>query len=33
VDCDQLARCLLGVAQHGSNASVLENRAIRAWQV
>lgn len=32
VDCDQLARCLLGVAKHGSNVSVLENRLIRAWQ-
>lgn len=32
VDCDQLARCLLGVAQHGSNVTLLENRAIRDWQ-
>lgn len=32
VDCDQLARCLLGVAKHGSSVSVLENRAIQEWR-
>lgn len=31
VDCDQLARCLIGVARHGSLAPMLDNRAIRAW--
>lgn len=31
VDCDQLARCLIGVAKQGSTLPVLDNRQIRAW--
>ena len=31
VDCDQLARCLLGVAKNGSDNRVLDNRAIVVW--
>jgi hypothetical protein len=31
VDCDQLARCLLGVARHGSESRLLENRAVVVW--
>jgi len=31
VDCDQLARCLLDVAKHGSDQDPLINRAIRTW--
>jgi uncharacterized protein YbjT (DUF2867 family) len=31
VDCDQLARCLLGVAKHGSEKRLLANRDIRLW--
>ena len=32
VDCDQLARCLLGVARTGGAVSLFDNRAIRDWQ-
>jgi uncharacterized protein YbjT (DUF2867 family) len=31
VDCDQLARCLLGVAKSGSETPLLDNRAIAIW--
>ena len=31
VDCDQLARCLLGVAKDGSESRLLDNRAIVVW--
>ena len=31
VDCDQLARCLLDVAKHGSDQKLLVNQAIRGW--
>lgn len=31
VDCDQLARCLIGVAKQGSAVPVLTNRQIRSW--
>ncbi|MGY2290541.1 hypothetical protein ACW9H6_26605 [Pseudomonas sp. SDO528_S397] len=31
VDCDQLARCLLGVAKRGSLQPLLVNQAIRTW--
>ncbi|APR82878.1 Oxidoreductase [Minicystis rosea] len=33
IDCDQLARCLLDVAKHGADQHLLDNRAIRDWQV
>lgn len=32
VDCDQLARCLLDVARHGSDQPLLDNRTIRDWK-
>ncbi|HET9445979.1 MAG TPA: NAD-dependent epimerase/dehydratase family protein [Steroidobacteraceae bacterium] len=31
VDCDQLARCLLGVAKNGSDTRLFDNRAIVVW--
>jgi uncharacterized protein YbjT (DUF2867 family) len=31
IDCDQLARCLLDVAQHGAQHSLLVNSELRAW--
>ena len=31
VDCDQLARCLLGVAKAGGESRLLDNRAIVVW--
>lgn len=31
VDCDQLARCLIDVAKHGSPNRVLTNQQIRNW--
>lgn len=33
VDCDQLARCLLGVAKGGGDRRLLDNRAILDWPV
>ena len=33
VDCDQLARCLLGVAKSGADRHLLDNRAILDWRV
>lgn len=33
VDCDQLARCLIGVAKQGSMQPILTNRQIGAWPV
>lgn len=31
VDVDQLAKCLIGVAKHGTAEPVLDNAAIRGW--
>lgn len=31
VDCEQLARCLLDVAQNGADQHILDNRTIRSW--
>lgn len=31
VDCDQLARCLLDVAKHGADHSLLTNSELRGW--
>lgn len=31
VDCDRLARCLLDVAKHGADRSLLTNSALRGW--
>jgi len=31
VDCEQVARCLLGVAKDGADQAVLDNRTIRNW--
>ena len=33
VDCDQFARCLLGVAKSGADRHLLDNRAILDWRV
>lgn len=32
VDCDQLARCLLGIAKNGTDRTLLDNRAIIDWR-
>ncbi len=33
IDCDQLARCLLDVAKHGADHSLLVNSELRAWRM